>query len=119
VGSESASPQGPRTVAPLPAAGSRGLVTQLKRWLGPLYRQKAWIERLQYLPRPITAGQQGHDLVREQIARGRVAVGKIGESELRGLVCYLRNRDSNGHCERWDSRSQRLYTNAGVFPTTA
>jgi hypothetical protein len=92
---------------------------ELKRWIGPLYRQKTWIERLQYGTRPIVAGQAGHDLTRARIAQGSAAVGKIGESELRGLVCYLRNRDSSGHCERWDTRSQRLYTNAGVFPADA
>jgi hypothetical protein len=83
-----------------------------------------WIERLKYTGRPISMGQAGHDVARDLVARGLVAgdgaaIGKIGESELRGLVCYLKYRTPDGHCSTWDDRSQRLYTNAGVFPPTA
>lgn len=95
------------------------MVSTLKRWLGPIYRQKLWVERWKYAGRPIATGQRGHDLVRECVATGTTAIGKIGESELRGLVCYLQHRDDQGRCETWDDRSQRLYTNAGVFPPTA
>lgn len=89
---------------------------QVKRWLSPIYRQKTWIERVQYWGRPLTDDQAGHDVVRNLIAAGPTAGGKIGESELRGLVCYLQNRDADGNCSTWNARSQRLYTNAGVFP---
>lgn len=95
------------------------LTARLKRWLGPIYRQKTWIERLQYAGRPITRGQAGHDHVRQLVSSGTAAIGKLGESELRGLTCYLKHRDAQGHCDTWDERSQRLYTNAGVFPATA
>ena len=106
-------------VARMSQLSSHSLATKVKRWLGPLYRQKKWIERLKYGGRPISTGQAGHDLVREQIASGTAAVGKIGESELRGLVCYQKHRDSSGYCDQWDDRAQRLYTNAGVFPPTS
>ncbi len=103
----------------MPEPAGPNLVNTLKRWLGPIYRQKLWIERLKYAGRPIGDGQAGHDLVRELVASGTAAIGKIGESELRGMVCYLKHRDASGHCNTWDARSQRLYTNAGVFPDTA
>ena len=91
----------------------------LKRVVGPLYRQKKWLEKIQYYGRTIHEQESGHQVVRETMASGPSAFGKIGESELRGLRCYLKNRDSQGNCNQWDSRSERLYTNAGVFPNSA
>ena len=87
--------------------------------MGPLYHKKKWIERLKYGSRPILDAQAGHDLLRQRVGTQPVAAGKIGESELRGLIPYLKYRDDSGHCDRWDARSQRLYTNAGVFPPDA
>lgn len=88
----------------------------LKKLVGPIYRQKEWLERVKYLGRSVADGEAGHQRVRDLIASGPVAIGKIGESELRGLICYLQNRDADGDCKVWDKRSERLYTNAGVFP---
>ncbi len=79
-----------------------------------LLQQRQWLERLQH-PH-VSSGQAGHDIVRTLVEDGVGAVGKIGESELSGLVSYLRYRDAHGFAARWTRRSRRLYTNAGVFP---
>jgi hypothetical protein len=92
--------------------------SRIKSLLMPLYMQKKWIERVKYSSQSISYKQTGHDIVRQHIESGIAAIGKIGESELCALNCYLKNRDSSGFCEKWDKRSQRLYYNAGVFPHT-
>lgn len=79
-----------------------------------LYQQRQWVERV--LHPPVANGQTGHDLVRTLVTSGVGAAGKIGESELAGLVSYLRHRNRDGFAARWTQRSRRLYTNAGVFP---
>ena len=58
----------------------------IKDVLRPVYRQKRHIERVQYWGRTISDGQAGHDIVRRTIESGPAAIGKIGKSELRGLV---------------------------------
>lgn len=78
-------------------------------------QQRQWLERAQHARRVVGA-QPGHDLVRDLVERGVGAAGKIGESELGGLVSYLRYRNRDGFAARWTRRSRRLYTNAGVFP---
>lgn len=83
--------------------------------LSKLYQQRQWLERLQYGGR-VQLGQAGHDVIAALVARGVGAAGKIGESELSGLVSYLRHRDPSGFAARWSKRSRRLFTNAGVFP---
>ena len=91
----------------------------IKRLTGPINRQRVWLERVKYLGRNVRFEDQGHQSVREIMSTGVGALGKIGESELRGLQCYLRNRSSDDSCNNWDKRSERLYTNAGVFPNSA
>lgn len=83
--------------------------------LSKLYQQRQWIERLQYGDR-VQVAQAGHDAIAALVQSGVGAAGKIGESELGGLVSYLRQRDANGFAARWSKRSRRLFTNAGVFP---
>jgi len=77
----------------------------VKRWAGWTYRDRG-----------ILFKAPGNDLVAATIRGGPAAVGKIGESELRGLTWYLEHRDADGDCARWTHRAQRLYSNAGVFP---
>lgn len=88
----------------------------LRSTAGKVLRQRKWLERARYGGRPILDGQLGHDVIRALVARGTGAAGKIGESELGGLVSYLHHVDSTGFASRWTPRSRRLYTNAGVFP---
>ncbi len=91
----------------------------IKNLLRPIYRQKIWLERVKYLNRKVLFEEEGHQAVRDIMSTGVGALGKIGESELRGLQCYLKNRSEDGTCSQWNKRSERLYTNAGVFPNSA
>lgn len=94
----------------------RQLPAPLRAAVSKVYHQRRWLERVQLLQRPVLNGEAGHQVVRELVAQGVGAVGKIGESELAGLASYAKYRDEQGFASRWTSRSRRLYTNAGVFP---
>lgn len=80
------------------------------------YDQRRLVEKLRYGLRPIATGPAGHDIVRRTISTGCAAIGKIGESELRGVRDYLRYRNADGTCEHWPRSAVRLNRNAGVFP---
>lgn len=94
------------------------LVQRAKMILVQIYIQKRWIERAKYWGRTTYLGQAGHDQVAQAVASGCAAIGKIGESELRALRCYLKHRDADGFCSYWNPGCRRLYAIAGVFPPT-
>ena len=83
-----------------------------------IYLRRKWIERAKYLGRRIDFHGEGHEMVRQTMSKGPCAIGKLGESELRGLKSYLKNRKEDGTCNHWDGKSERLYYNAGVFPNS-
>jgi hypothetical protein len=94
---------------------------QLRRFINRLYAKKRLVERLRYRGRGILDTEGGNKLIKQYLEKKHpFAAGKIGESECRGLRCYLRNRDTHGYCNNWDFRNagSRLFKNAGVFPAT-
>lgn len=85
----------------------RGATKQLRRF-----------ERMRYT-RPIRRGQAGHDVVGEAVAGGCAAIGKVGSSELIGIVRYLKYRRPDGFCDSWGTRAaDHLTRGPGVFPRT-
>jgi hypothetical protein len=91
------------------------IIAAIKSVLRPIAQKRLIIERMKYSGRHIAAPQEGNDLLAQLIHKPG-AVGKIGDSELRGLRRYMSHADKSGRCTSWGRSAINLYRNAGVYP---
>lgn len=83
----------------------------------PLIQWRFALERMKYRDVTVITPAQGNQAIAELIRQKKpAAIGKIGSSELNGVLNYLRHRQADGLCQTWGKTRTLLNVNAGVFP---
>jgi hypothetical protein len=91
------------------------VIAGIKAVFRPLLNQRTLIERAKYCGQTILDAQAGNDLIAESMSKPS-AVGKIGDSELRGLRKFLKHADASGMYRDWGHSAIMMHRNAGVYP---
>jgi hypothetical protein len=90
-------------------------IEKLKDLIRPLWKYRTLPEKIKYRlhGREVLGLNSGQELVRQTVANGSAALGKIGGTEIRSLRVFLRDRDGEPFSRFY---ADMLRKNSGVFP---